>query len=59
MEKTIIKFIIINNLQYNARRDPQVYRRVAGQPFRIRVGGGSRVRSRWPMNAARCSPRAK
>ncbi len=45
MEETIIKFIIINNLQYNTLRDPQVYRRVAGQPFRIQVGvgGGSRV----------------
>jgi hypothetical protein len=45
MEETIIKFIIINNLQYNALRDPQAYRRVAGQPFRIQVGvgGSSRV----------------
>jgi hypothetical protein len=45
MEETIIKFIIINNLQYNALRDPQAYRRVAGQPFRIQVGvgGGGRV----------------
>lgn len=45
MEETIIKFIIINNLQYNTRRDPQAYRRVAGQPFRIQVGvgGSSRV----------------
>jgi hypothetical protein len=29
--------IKINNLQYNTGRDPQVYRRVAGQPFRIQV----------------------
>lgn len=45
MQETIIKSIIINSLQYNAQRDPQAYRRVAGQPFRIRVGvgGNSRV----------------
>jgi len=44
MEETIIKFIIINNLQYNALRDPQAYRRVAGQPFRIQVGVGGEGR---------------
>jgi len=37
MADKIIKFIKINNLQYNALRDPQVYRRVAGEPFRIQV----------------------
>lgn len=37
MSEQIIKFIKINNLQYNTRRDPQVYRRVAGTPFRIQV----------------------
>ncbi len=37
MSAQIIKFIKINNLQYNALRDPQVYRRVAGEPFRIQV----------------------
>jgi hypothetical protein len=38
MSEKIIKLIKINNLQYNALRDPQVYRRVAGEPFRIQVG---------------------
>jgi hypothetical protein len=37
MSAQIIKFIKINNLQYNALRDPQVYRRVTGEPFRIQV----------------------
>jgi hypothetical protein len=33
----IIKFIKINGLQYNAKHDLRVYRRVAGDPFRIQV----------------------
>jgi hypothetical protein len=37
MSEKIIKSIKINNLQYNALRDPQAYRRVAGEPFRIQV----------------------
>lgn len=37
MSDQIIKMIKINNLQYNALRDPQVYRRLAGEPFRIQV----------------------
>ena len=37
MSTQIIKLIKINNLQYNALRDPQVYRRVAGESFRIQV----------------------
>jgi hypothetical protein len=37
MSTPIIKLIKINNLQYNALRDPQVYRRVPGEPFRIQV----------------------
>lgn len=44
MSDHIVKMIRINSLQYNAGRDPQVYRRVAGQPFRIQVivaGAGS------------------
>ncbi len=40
MPDDIIKLIKINNLQYNALRDPQVYRRVAGEPLRIQVGVG-------------------
>ncbi len=35
MSTNLIKMVKLNNLQYNANRDPQVYRRVAGHPFRI------------------------
>lgn len=38
MSDKVINIIKINNLQYNALRDPQVYRRVAGVPLRIQVG---------------------
>jgi hypothetical protein len=31
----LVKFVRLNGLQYNANRDPQVYRRVVGEPFRI------------------------
>lgn len=42
MSEQTIKIIKINNLQYNALRDPQVYRRVAGEAFRIQVGVGGK-----------------
>jgi len=32
-----IKLIKLNNLQYNANRDPQVFRRVINKPFRVQV----------------------
>jgi hypothetical protein len=35
--KKLVKLVKLNNLQYNPNRDPQVYRRVAGQPFRIQA----------------------
>jgi len=35
--KPLVKFIKLNNLQYNANRDPQVYRRVVNEPFRIQA----------------------
>ncbi len=46
MSEKIINIIKINNLQYNARRDPQVYRRVAGENFRIQaiIAGSGPVR---------------
>lgn len=44
MSEKIIKYIKINGLQYNALRDPQVYRRLAGEPVRVQVVvGGSRL----------------
>lgn len=35
--KHLLKMIKINNVQYNANRDPQVYRRVVNEPFRIQA----------------------
>ncbi|MDR7926999.1 hypothetical protein RIE95_08390 [Acidithiobacillus thiooxidans] len=37
MSNKLVKMVKLNNLQYNANRDPQVYRRVAGHPFRIQA----------------------
>lgn len=34
---TLVKLVKLNNLQYNPNRDPQVYRRVVGEPFRIQA----------------------
>ncbi|MCU0896053.1 MAG: hypothetical protein MUC55_00975 [Burkholderiales bacterium] len=40
--KQLVKQVRLNNLQYNANRDPQVYRRTANQAFRIQaLLGGS------------------
>jgi hypothetical protein len=40
--KQLVKQVRLNNLQYNANRDPQVYRRTANEAFRIQaVIGGS------------------
>ena len=33
----LVRFVKLNNLQYNANRDPQVYRRVVGEKFRIQA----------------------
>ncbi len=33
----LVRQIKLNNLQYNALRDPAVYRRCANQPFRIQA----------------------
>ena len=33
----LVKMIKLNNLQYNPNRDPQVYRRCVGEPFRIQA----------------------
>lgn len=40
----LVKLLKLNNLQFNANRDPQVYRRVTGEAFRIQAflaGAGS------------------
>jgi hypothetical protein len=35
--KKLVKLVKLNNLQYNANRDPQVYRRCANENFRIQA----------------------
>lgn len=35
--KKLVKLIKLNNLQFNANRDPEVYRRCANEPFRIQA----------------------
>jgi hypothetical protein len=40
----LVKLVRLNGLQFNANRDPQVYRRVVGEAFRIQAlleAGGS------------------
>lgn len=37
MSTKLVKMVKLNNLQYNQNRDPQVYRRVVGHPFRIQA----------------------
>lgn len=33
----LVKLVKLNNLQFNANRDPQVYRRLPGEKFRIQA----------------------
>jgi hypothetical protein len=33
----LVRRVLVNGLQYNANRDPQVYRRTPGVPFRIQA----------------------
>ena len=42
----LVKLVRLNGLQFNANRDPQVYRRAVGEPFRIQalVDSGAGVR---------------
>lgn len=35
--KKLVKLVKLNNLQYNANRDPQAYRRCVNEPFRIQA----------------------
>ncbi|WMT48191.1 MAG: hypothetical protein RE468_06140 [Acidithiobacillus caldus] len=45
MSTKLIKMVKLNNLEYNPNRDPQVYRRVVGHPFRIQafLGGSGKA----------------
>ena len=44
----LVRLIRLNNLQYNANRDPQVYRSVPHRPFRIQavLGGTGTARAK-------------
>lgn len=33
----LVKLVKLNNLQYNANRDPEIYRRIPNKPFRIQA----------------------
>ena len=35
--KKLVKVVKLNNLQYNANRDPEVYRRCIKEPFRLQA----------------------
>jgi hypothetical protein len=49
--RKLVKLVRLNGLEYNPNRDPQAYRRIPGEPFRIQaLLGGTGV--------ARCSLRA-
>ena len=37
MRKPLVRLLKLNGLQYNANRDPQAYRRAAGQAFRLQA----------------------
>jgi hypothetical protein len=44
--RKLVRLVRLNGLEYNPNRDPQVYRRVAGEPFRIQalLGGTGTAR---------------
>ena len=44
----LVKLIKLNNLQYNANRDPEVYRGVPKKPFRIQamLSGDGKARAK-------------
>ncbi len=35
MKKPLVRMVKLNGVQFNANRDPQAYRRTAGEPFRL------------------------
>ncbi len=57
--KKLVKLVRLNNLIYNANRDPAIYRRVPQKPFRIQalLEGNGRARAQVLVegeNKARC-----
>ena len=47
-----IKYIKLNNLQYNANRDPQIFRRVINESFRLQVVLGGTGSANVSVNTA-------
>lgn len=49
---SIIKLVSVNNLEYNANRDPQVYRRPVGENFRIqaRIEGSGTAKAQFEVD---------
>ncbi|HKK14198.1 MAG TPA: hypothetical protein VKA14_06005 [Gammaproteobacteria bacterium] len=47
----LVKLIKLNNLQYNANRDPEFYRRVANEEFRLQalLGGSGTASCRFEV----------
>jgi hypothetical protein len=37
MPRPLVRLLKLNGLQYNPNRDPQAYRRTAGEPFRLQA----------------------
>lgn len=50
----LVKAIKLNNLQLNANRDPEVYRRVPNKPFRIQalLAGTGKARAKVEVEGA-------
>lgn len=53
MNNPLIKMIKINNLQYHPNRDPQVYRRVVNETFRIQATLAGRGTARCALRDAK------
>lgn len=47
----LVKLIKLNNLQYNANRDPAFYRRPVHEPFRLQalLGGNGQAKARFEV----------
>ncbi|NIR59473.1 MAG: hypothetical protein GWO02_08095 [Gammaproteobacteria bacterium] len=49
--RKLVKMIKLNNLQYNANRDPQFYRRLPNEEFRLQVFLEGRGQARARLEA--------
>lgn len=50
--KKLVKVVKLNNLQYNANRDPEVYRRCIKEPFRLQalLDGAGTAKARFEVD---------